>query len=157
MKKLISFFRREINKKVLLSIIPLVVVLFPLAMPVAYAANVDLFYSSIEKWPAASDVWPAEASPEYQNSNYDFTKWPASEEAWSNSFVTVRTIVLTPVNGREGACISANVVYDENEYMIAYQGVYYKITPLSGYQGYDSQVEIGGVKYMFHLKLHPYE
>ena len=160
MKKMITFFS-EINKKGLLTIIPLVVVLFHLAMPAAMSANVALSSSfSLEKWPVASEAWPSEAWPESSSLNAVSAKWPASEEAWltlENSFITIRTVVLHPVDGRKGASISADVVYNDDEYKIAYQNVYYKITPLSGHPGYDCQVLIGGFKYMFHLKLHPYE
>ena len=85
MKKMITFFS-EINKKGLLTIIPLVVVLFHLAMPAAMSANVALSSSfSLEKWPVASEAWPSEAWPESSSLNAVSAKWPVTEQAWPTS------------------------------------------------------------------------
>lgn len=136
-------------------------------LPVVVLLSITIPAWSSEKWPL--EAWPEgmttiSADTAWPGSNpisVECKKWPDTEEAGltleMNSFITLRTVVLHPADGQKDACISAKVVYIDNEYKIAYRGDHYKITPLSGCQRYDSQVEIGGIKYMFHLKLHPYE
>ncbi len=105
----------------------------------------------VEVWPETSTtsetVWPVQ--------NAEYPKWPTSE---SGSFIVLRTVILHPADGRNDACISADVVSVDEEYKVEYQGHLYKITPLSGNPLYDSLVEIEerGL-FVFCLKLHPYE
>jgi len=68
----------------------------------------------------------------------------------------LRTILLYPVDGDNKGVISADLIFEDNDYKVAYNGRTYTFRRIMG-NGFDSSVNINGQEYVFRVKPRSYE
>lgn len=68
----------------------------------------------------------------------------------------LRTVLLYPANGDNKGIISADLIFEDNVYKLAYNGRKYTFSSIKG-TAFDSSVKIDDQEYVFRVKPRSYE